>query len=204
MPTGEHVDMDARDALMSATEALLIEVGFAAITVRSVAARAGLNHGLVHYYFSSLHELMVRTLERFTDRLVARQSDMYSGPGPFIDKWRAAMRYRDEDSASGYQKIWFELQAMSWNDPVIRSRLVTVHQQWVRVVSQAFESGLAELGVDRERYPTAAVVALVVTFNEGIMLETLGGVDAGRRELLRMVDAWIESRVGAVHARTPS
>ena len=192
--TDRPVGSNARVALMRATESLLIEVGFAAITVRSVAARAGLNRGLVHYYFSSLHELMLSTLDRFTDRLIERQTAMYSGPGPFIDKWRAAIHYLGEDAASGYQKIWFELQAMSWNDPGIRRRLSVVHQRWVDVVSEAFEVGMDGLGVDREGYPLAAVVALVVTFNEGIMLEGLGGVDSGQRSLLHTVDKWIESR----------
>jgi AcrR family transcriptional regulator len=196
---------EAREALLSATESLLVEVGFAAITVRSVAARAGVNQGLVHYYFSSLHELMLRCLERFTDRLIARQSAMYSAPGPFIDKWRAAIRYLDEDAASGYQKIWFELQAMGWNDPAVRARLTEVHQQWVGVVSAAFDTGMDELGVDRERFPRAAVVALVVTFNEGIMLEGLGGTDSGHRALLGMVDDWVERRAEEIEsARTPS
>jgi hypothetical protein len=33
---------------------------------------------------------------------------------------------------------------------------------------------------------------LVVTFNEGIMLERLSGVDSGHRDLLRMVDRVVE------------
>ena len=201
----EQRQTEAREALLSATESLLVEVGFAAITVRSVATRAGVNQGLVHYYFSSLHELMLRALERFTDRLIARQTAMYSGPGPFIDKWRAAIRYLDEDAASGYQKIWFELQAMGWNDPTVGARLAEVHEQWVVVVSAAFDSGMDELGVDRERFPCAAVVALVVTFNEGIMLERLGEVYSGHRALLGVVDDWVERRAEeVVRARTPS
>lgn len=192
MPRGQQPESNTRLALMSATEALLIEVGYSALTVRRVAQRAGVNHGLVHYYFSSLHGLLLHTLERFTDRLIERQAAMYSGPGGFIDKWRAAMRYLDEDAASGYQKIWLELQAMSWNDPSIRAQLSGVHQRWIDVVTAAFDAGLDELGIDRARYPTSAVVALVVAFNEGIMLERLGGVDSGHRELLRMVDDLLE------------
>jgi hypothetical protein len=59
-------------------------------------------------------------------------------------------------------------------------------------VTPAFERGLAELGLDRRRFPVKAVVSLVVTFNQGIMLERLSGVDSGHRELLRMVDRTLE------------
>jgi AcrR family transcriptional regulator len=184
---------DATDAILDAAEHLLIEVGYAAVTTRKLAERGGVNHGLVHYYFGSMDDVLVRTLERFTDRLIARQRSMYEGSGPFIEKWRTAMRFLDEDMEAGYQKLWLELQAMSWNHPAMRGRLQAVHAEWLHVVSDAFDRGLAELGIDRRRFPVKAVVALVVTFNLGMMLERLGGVDSGHRELLRMADRVITS-----------
>jgi len=51
---------------------MLVTVGYAGITTRSVAAEAGVNHGLVHYYFGSMEELLLQVLERFTRRLVYR------------------------------------------------------------------------------------------------------------------------------------
>jgi AcrR family transcriptional regulator len=183
---------EATDALLAAAESLLVEVGYAGITVRKLAERAGVNHGLVHYYFGSMQDLLLRVLERFTDGLVERQRAMYAAERPFLDKWRQAMRFLDEDTGSGYHKVWFELQAMGWNDDVVRERLQGVHQRWVDVVRPAFQQGLAELGVDQLRYPADALVALVITFNEGIMLERLTGVDSGHRQLLRMIDDLLE------------
>jgi len=101
-------------ALLDASETLLSEVGHAGLTVRSVAERAGVNQGLVHYYFGSMEELLLQTLERFTDRLIARQRALYEGPEPFLGKWRTAMAYLVEDRRSGYQKVWLELQAKAW------------------------------------------------------------------------------------------
>jgi AcrR family transcriptional regulator len=183
---------EATQALLTAAESLLVEVGYAGITVRRLAERAGVNHGLVHYYFGSMQELLLRVLERFTDGLVERQRAMYAADVPFIEKWRQAMRFLDEDTGSGYQKIWLELQAMGWNDPVVRERLQSVHRRWVDVLRPAFAAGLDELGIDPELYPTGAVVALVVTFNLGIMIERLSGVDSGHAQLLAMIDGILE------------
>lgn len=191
---------EATEALLDAAESLLVEVGYAGITVRRLAERAGVNHGLVHYYFGSMQELLLKVVERFTDGLVERQRLMYARDVPFIDKWREAMRFLDEDTDSGYHKVWFELQAMGWNDERVRGRLQQVHRRWTDVVLPAFEAGLAELGVDTGRYPPQAVVSLVVTFNEGIMLERLSGVDSGHRELLRMIDRQLERLEEARHA----
>src|SRR5436189_3618214 len=83
------------EAFLDAAERLLVEVGHAGISTRRLAAEAGANHGLVHYYFGSMDELFVQVLERFTDRLVARQREMYAGEGPFVEKWRAAWRFQE-------------------------------------------------------------------------------------------------------------
>ena len=183
---------EATEALLRAAESLLVEVGYAGITVRRLAERAGVNHGLVHYYFGSMQDLLLRVVERFTEGLIERQRAMYAADIPFIDKWRQAMAFLDEDSESGYHKVFFELQAMAWNDERVRGRLQHVHQQWVEVLTPAFDAGLAELGVDPEVYPTRAVVSLVVTFNLGIMVERLLGVDSGHRQLLRVIDDLLE------------
>jgi AcrR family transcriptional regulator len=197
--------VEATDALLDAAEHLLVEIGYAAITTRKLAERAGVNHGLVHYYFGSMENVLLSAVERFTDSLIERQRAMYDEPVPFVEKWRQAMRFLDEDAESGYRKVWLEMQALGWNNADVRDRLQHVNKQWVGVVTSAFESGLRELGVDQEQYPTKAVVALVVTFNQGIMLERLSGVDNGHRELLLMLDRVIERLwEGTNHESSPA
>jgi AcrR family transcriptional regulator len=178
----------ATDAILDAAEQLLVEVGYAGITTRRLAEQAKVNQGLVHYYFGSMEEVLLQTLERFTIRLIDRQRAMYASDQPFVEKWRAAMRFLDEDLGSGYEKVHFELQALGWNQDVIRGRLQRVHQQWLDVLLPAFETGLTELGIDKRRFPTKAIVSLVMTFNQGISIERLSGVDSGHRELLRMIE----------------
>lgn len=195
---------DAEDRLateerfLDAAERLLISVGYANISTRRLAEEAGANHGLVHYYFGSMERLFVRVLERFTERLIERQRAMYAADLPFIQKWRMAMSYLDQDLESGYQKVWYELQALSWNRPELRERLVGVHQQWRQVLREAFTQALADYHLDSERYPVEAITALVITFNEGIILERLSGVTEGQAELLTMIDRWL---VGLAEAR---
>ena len=109
----------AETALLDAAERLLVEVGHAGITTRRLAEEAGVNHGLVHYYFGSNENLLVRALERFTDRLIARQRDLYASDEPFVEKWRTAMRFLVAEDVT-YEKVWLELQALAWNDEGLR------------------------------------------------------------------------------------
>jgi TetR/AcrR family transcriptional regulator len=182
------------EAFLDAAERLLIEVGYAGISTRRLAEEAGANHGLVHYYFGSMENLFVRVLERFTERLIARQREMYARSDiSGLDKWRTAMGYLEADLAAGYPKIWLELQALGWNHPDIAERVGRVNAQWRAVLTEAFDEMMDEYGLDRERFPLPATVSLVMTFNEGIMVERLSGISAGHRVLLRMVERWLES-----------
>ena len=179
----------AEEALLDAAEGLLVDVGHAGITTRALAEEAGVNHGLVHYYFGSNENLLARALERFTDRLIARQSEMYSSDEPFVEKWRTAMRYLVSEDLR-YEKIWLELQALAWNDPALKSRLARVNDEWRAVLTDAFAEPHRRLGIDM---PLDALVSLVMTFNLGIIVERLGGVDTGHRELLDWIDGWLSS-----------
>jgi AcrR family transcriptional regulator len=176
------------EAFLDAAERLLVELGYPSITTRRLAAEAGLNHGLVHYYFGSVENLLVRVLERFTARLTARQRALYADPEiPFLEKWRRAMRYLVGEDVE-YEKIWLELQALAWNRPELRARVAQVNEEWRGVLAEAFAE-------PRERYriemPLEALVSLVMTFNEGIILERAQGTTTGHQELLDWIDGWL-------------
>jgi AcrR family transcriptional regulator len=179
----------AETALLDAAERLLVEVGHAGITTRKLAETAGVNHGLVHYYFGSNENLLVRALERFTERLVARQRELYATDQPFVEKWRTAMHYLVSEDVT-YEKVWLELQALAWNDPRLRERLARVNEEWRAVLTEAFEQPHRELGI---AMPLEALVSLVITFNLGIIVERLGGIDRGHAELLDWIDGWLSS-----------
>ena len=190
--TNTAVRTETEDAFLDAAERLLIDVGYAGITTRRLAEQAGANHGLVHYYFGSMENLFVRVLERFTERLIARQREMYARADiSGAEKWRTAMGFLEADLEAGYPKIWLELQALGWNRPDIAERVAAVNREWREVLTEAFDRMIDEYGLDREQLP--ALVSLAMTFNEGVMVERLSGISAGHRELLAMVDGWLQS-----------
>ena len=181
------------EAFLDAAERLLIEIGYAATSTRRLAEEAGANHGLVHYYFGSMEELFVQVLERFTERLIERQKTMYRAEGTFLEKWRSAMGFLEQDLAAGYPKIWLELQALSWNRPDLSERVARVNGEWRAVLLETYGAAMEEYGLDTTVFHPEAIVSLVMTFNQGIMLERLSGVSAGHEELLTSIDRWLAS-----------
>ena len=180
-----------REAILDAAERMLISDGHAGVTTRKLAAEANVNQGLIHYYFGSMEEVLLQVFERFSARLLDRQRAMYAADVPFIEKWRSAMGFLDEDLESGYPKIWLELQALGWNRPALQERLQAVHSQWWAVLREAFGKAFDEYGLEDGPLSLDAWVALVVTFNEGVQLDRLSGISTGHAEMLAAIDGWL-------------
>ena len=181
------------EAFLDAAERLLIREGAAGISTRRLAQEAGQNHGLVHYYFGSVDELMLQALERFTDRVLERQRAMYETSEPFIQKWRTAVGYIEEDLEAGYPKVWAELEALAWDRPELRDRLRNVSDRWRSLLRDAVAEAIEEYGLDEDGFSAEALAALVMQFNKGLLNERLLGFDRGHAELLDAIDRWLAS-----------
>jgi hypothetical protein len=99
------------------------------------------------------------------------------------------MRYLVSEDVT-YEKVWLELQALAWNQPDVRERLARVNAEWRAVLTDAFAEPHRELKIDM---PLDALVSLVMTFNIGIIVERLGGIETGHEELLEWIDGWLSS-----------
>jgi TetR/AcrR family transcriptional regulator, repressor for neighboring sulfatase len=66
-------------AVLQAASELFAEKGPAATSIREVAARAGVNHGLLHRHFGSKRQLLAATLQHLADSAAALRE---SGASP--------------------------------------------------------------------------------------------------------------------------
>jgi hypothetical protein len=132
-------------------------------------------------------------LERFTGRVLDRQRAMYATEAPFAEKWRTAI---GEDLASGYPKVWAELEALAWHKPELRERLNGVSEKWRSLLRDAVAEAIEEYGLDSARFSAESWAALVMQFNKGLLYERLLGFDRGHAELLASIDAWLASLEG--------
>jgi AcrR family transcriptional regulator len=192
-------DADPQTRYLDAAERLLVEIGYAKVTTRRLAEEAGANLGLLHYYFGSLEELFLQVLERFTDRLIERQRAMYSSPLPYIEKWRLAMQYLEDDRP--YQKIWWELQAMAWNRPEYQARVASVLEAWRDAMRGSVSEAVSRYRLDDAGLSADDWITLIVAANEGIILERLSGIDRGHAELLESIDRWLQKLEDAARER---
>ncbi len=181
-------------AMMDAAEDLLYEVGYAGVTTRAVAEAAGVNHGLVHYYFGSMEELLSQTLERFVDQLAGALEALYADPAlSFAEKWRLGSQFWVEEPTSRFPKILLELLAMGWNMPALRSRLTEVHARFRAIFEHHFGQAAIDYGLDENQFPLKVIVAAVTSYQLGLIVEGLSGVEEGHAELVDWIQRWVDT-----------
>src|SRR5437879_5305060 len=78
-------------------------------------------------------------------------------------------------------------------DAAERLRIAAVLDEWRAVLTEAFSAAMKHYGIDDGPLSVDAMVALVMTFNQGIMLERLSDVSRGHAELLASIDRWLAS-----------
>ena len=174
----------------------------AGVTTRRVAEEAGVKHGLVHYYFGSMEELLTQTLERLVDRLADRLDAHYADPDlSFAEKWRIVVQFWVEDPTARFPKILLELTAMSWNMPQLRQRISAVYARFRGIFEHHFGEAIRDYGLDESQFPLEVMAAAAGTFQLGVIVEGLSGFHQGHRELLTWIQNWIESLEAAKSER---
>ena len=182
---------DSRSLLLEAAERLLAREGLAACTTRRVAAEAGLPHGLVHYRFGSVENLLLEVLDREGERLVGRQRAVFEATTPLAERWRSAIGLLDEDVTPARPGV-AELQGFARAHPAGRRRAAAYRLELRRPIAAALERAADDAGL--ETAPASAAAALVVNLWDGLSADRLLGVERDHRELL----AWIEALVSTV------
>lgn len=112
-----------RAVLLDATEQLMLEEGYAAVTSRRVAARAGLKPQLVHYCFRTMDDLFLAMLQRRAEVGLERQAQALASDRPL-----RALREIVTDPAGAAMTT--ELVALCNHRKAIRAEIARVAEQF--------------------------------------------------------------------------
>src|SRR5260370_18121798 len=118
--------------ILQAAYRSLASDGYTRLNRRDVAAEAGVNHALIHYYFGTKDQLVIAVLDEANRRLLERQTQMYTTPGDFAAKWAQARAFYEEDLASGFVRGQMELWAASLSNAALREQFVPRSIAWHR------------------------------------------------------------------------
>lgn len=198
LSTGELV-LPTASRILHAVREVVVESGFAALSTRAVADRAGVPLSQIHYHFGSKEQMILATLREENDSLVKRQAEMFALDLPLAERWNLACDYLDDDLDSGYVRVLQEMMAAGWSSVEVRDAVDEVLAAWSGVLAEVVEQGRVA-GANFGSFEVAEIVALVMSAFLGAESLSLLGLDRDqlpiRRALRRVGDALaaLESR----------
>ncbi len=182
-------DSATRSALLDAAQHLLLEEGYAAVTSRRVAARAGLKPQLVHYYFRTMDDLFLALVRRGAEQNLERQTKALASPRPLRALWELG-----NDRAG--TTLTVELFALANHRKAIRAELAAYAERFRRQQREALATALEGYGLDPETYPPDAVLVLLTSVSQVLVMEEALGMTTGHAEMRALVDRVLASVEG--------
>ena len=170
-----------RTALLDAAQQLLLEEGYAQVTTRRLAARAGLDPKVVHYFFRTMDELFLALIRRRAETNLERQARALASPQPLRALWALSC-----DSAGA--ALAREFAVLADQRRVIRDELAASSEQLRRVQCDALARVLDSHGIDPQTFPAEAVLVLVASIGQLLVQEQSLGLTTGHAEVRALVE----------------
>lgn len=189
-----------RDAILDATETIMVEEGYAAVTSRRVEEQAGLKSQLVHYHFGTMEDLFVAVYERSEKEFLRRHLQALTSASPLRALWELSIHPQRTRLAQ-------ELIALSNHKKSIRKITARVLEQMHSVNEVLIAKYLEEAGIDRHAYPPLVVSHILNGLSRSLVTEEALGLSAGRSEVLAFAERWlsdIEAKHRAAMAPAPA
>lgn len=182
---------EKRERLLDATEEIMLEDGYAAVSSRSVAAKVGINAPLVHYYFPTLDDLFVAVLRRRGETNVARMAEALASDEPLRAWWRLASDPRGS-------ALFVELIAASNHRPALQAAVGEFAREVRTMQMDTLSSLLPEYGLDPDELPPALVAAAIQGLAFALVADQVAGrdtaTDQAQAGMARLLDRLEERR----------
>lgn len=163
----------------------MVEEGYAAVSTRSVAAKAGLKPALVHYYFVTTDDLFLAAYSRAADRYFERLTAALESERPVAAMWELSMNPTRTQLA-------VEFMALANHRKAIRAEIARNIER-IRDIHAQFLSRLPRNPLyDPKVFPPIAVSFMIAALTRTLVMEDGLGVSSGHAETQAFVQSWIK------------
>jgi AcrR family transcriptional regulator len=172
----------SRAALVRAAEQLLLDEGYAAVTSRRVAAKAGLKPQLVHYYFPSMDDLFIEVFRANAEaNLVGFEAAVAADPS-LTNLWRL-------NSDSRMARFSIEFVTLAHHRKAIRGEIARYAERFRTSQLNALGDALVAAGITPTDIPAEVALVLLTGISQVLSLEEMLGVTSGHAETVAYVHA---------------
>jgi len=170
-----------RAALLDAARQLMLDEGYAAVTSRRVATKAGLKPQLVHYYFRTMEDLFLNLFRQGAELNLERHAQVLTSSRPLRALWEFS------SDASG-MALTFEFVALSNHKKAIRAELLSYAERFRALQLEVIGVALERAGVDQALYPPEAVLMVLAGVGQFVSMEVNLGLTTGHDQTRATVE----------------
>lgn len=182
-------DSKTRTALLDAAEQVMLEDGYAAVTSRRVANRAGVDATNIYYYFGTMDDLFIALFRRNAERSLERQTEILSSPQPLWNLWASV---RDQFDTP----LLMEFNALANHRKAVRTEITSFSGRFREYQIEELTAVLKDYGVDLDEWPASSVILLLTSVSRFLLLEEAFGITLGHHDLIRLVEEHIRRLEG--------
>jgi AcrR family transcriptional regulator len=182
-------DAKNRGLLLDAAEQLMIEEGYAAVTSRRLANKAGLKPQLVHYYFRTMEELFLEVFRRRGEEALEVHALLMQSPQPLWAVWRFG-------TDPAFTRISMEFMALANHRKEMRAEIAYYAERFREQQRQAVTAALQRYGVDNAEMPPVVFTVLMSSLSRFLVLEQAVGISAGHSETVELVESYLRRLEG--------
>ncbi|MBV9514114.1 MAG: TetR/AcrR family transcriptional regulator [Mycobacteriaceae bacterium] len=187
MASGRRIgapDAKNRGVLLDAAEQMMLEEGYAAVTSRRLAERAGLKPQLVHYYFRTMEDLFLAVFRRRAEEGLKVQARALQSAQPLWALWR----FGTDPTAT---RITMEFAALANHRKSMRAEIAHYAERFRDEQRKAMSTALQRYKVGPDDVPPIAWSVLITSVSRFLVMEQELGMSAGHAETVELVERFL-------------
>ena len=155
--------METRDRLIAATQELLWERGYAAMSPKDIQAAAAAGQGSMYHHFVGKEDLALAALEQSARRMRHDAEVLLFGPGTAVERLEGYLR-RQRDSLRGCRMGRMTFDSDVVGSPALLQPVAATLDWLVTTIAAVVRKGIdaGELAADIEPVQLASTIAAVV------------------------------------------
>jgi AcrR family transcriptional regulator len=157
-------DAKNRGVLLDAAEQLMLEEGYAAVTSRRVAERAGLKPQLVYYYFRTMDDLYLEVFRRRAEQGLQAHQQALESPKPLWALWQFGT-----NPASA--RLTIEMMGLANHRKPLRAEITYYAERFRNQQREAFVAALQRHRVLPDEVPPVVWAVLLTSLSTVMMME---------------------------------
>ncbi|MBV9091009.1 MAG: TetR/AcrR family transcriptional regulator [Mycobacteriaceae bacterium] len=182
-------DAKNRGVLLDAAEQLMLEEGYAAVTSRRVAQKAGLKPQLVHYYFRTMDDLFMAVFRRRAEQGLRYQAEILKSPQPLWALWK--FHTESPDTA-----LTMEFTALANHRKDLRAEIAYYAERFRDQQRTAVAAALERHGTHADPLPPLVAVMLTMGVSQLLVIERALGMSTGHAETVEIVERCLRQLEG--------